>query len=72
MTASEIAREASAALLGTCESLEIWLDDHYPEADPDEIYSLLEIERCPRCEWWVELGELVFGDGELDACDSCL
>lgn len=69
----DIAEEASKALLGTSDSLEVWLDDKYPHAEPDVILSHIVtwIERCPECEEWVEIGELVDEDCEEQPCGSC-
>jgi hypothetical protein len=32
----------------------------------------LNVEQCPTCRWWVEAGELVDDDGDVDKhCANC-
>ena len=75
LSESETAKVA-ADLLGTCTSLDFYIEAHELDVDAETLEDLLldfGVERCPVCEWWHESGELIDPDDD-DAepmCDQC-
>ena len=41
------------------------------EDDVEEALVDCGVEKCPECEWWVEVGELADENGDEQACESC-
>lgn len=75
MTAQELAEKVQYDLLGTCDTLTRYVDEH-PEVDVGDLEDALvglNTERCQGCDWWHESCELDGGgdDEWVGYCDDC-
>lgn len=65
------------SLLGTCNTLQSALDDHYPGMDEYDMTSSdhdaldNQIFLCSTCNWWCEIHEAHETEGGENECDDC-
>jgi hypothetical protein len=75
VTTQELAEQIADKLLGTCDTITRYLDEH-PEVDANDLEDALvslNVERCKGCDWWHESCMLDGGgdDGWVGYCDDC-
>ena len=42
-----------------------------PNSGLDYHFEFCWVERCPECEWWCKISDLVDDDGEPCPCSNC-
>lgn len=63
----ELAERLYGELVGTCDTMPDWVDEHEQEAEIKEAFDQLAFQ-CTTCGWWCDQGE---ASGELNGEDEC-
>lgn len=69
--------QLSHDLLGTCKSVQEWLDQNeFDELDELQVSIKMEEEcniyLCVQCGWWVECGDLSEKETDEHTCKECI
>lgn len=67
---SELANKLYEELVGTCNSMPDWVQEHPQEQEILEAFDQNAF-LCATCEWWCEMGEVEAGADGDDVCGDC-